>query len=113
MSIEDIKARAIKVRLGEALQIRHPDTEELETISLFPQDLPDKNYNQRGVSLCFVAENTMYILPFHGENYIELLEEAGFKRNIRLYLPFSDGVSYPKEYKKRWFKMMNKSIKTA
>ncbi len=113
MSIEDAKAKAIKVRLGEPLLIRYPSTEKTETIPLFPNDLPDHNYNHNGAAICFVAENTMYILPFHGENYVELLEEAGFERNKSLYVPFSDGLSYPENHKEQWLKMMETSRKTA
>lgn len=113
MSIEDIKVKAISKRLGETLQIRNPLTEELEIIALFPQDLPDHNFNHNGAAICFVAENTMYILPFHGENYVELLEEAGFERNTSLYVPFSNGISYPEDHKKQWLEMMEKSRETA
>lgn len=113
MSIEDIKARAIKTKLGEPLQITNPTREETKMLPLFPQDLPDKKFNRNGASICFVSENTLYVLPYHSENYVELLEEAGYERDENLYVPYSDGISYPEDHKNEWLKMMEKSRATA
>lgn len=112
MSIEDIKAKAIKVKLGEALEIKHPDG-KYEALPIFPQDLPANKFNHNGAAIVFVTDNTMHILPYHGENYVQVLEESGLERDTNLYVPYSNGMSFPPQQKDEWFEMMEKSRATA
>lgn len=111
MSIEDIKARAITVKIGENLRIHTPNGEN--TISFSPEQMPEKAFNFNGASICFVASRTMYILPYHSENYVEILTDSSFERNPNLYVPLSDGMSYPIAEKENWLSMMEKSRATA
>lgn len=111
MSIEDIKAKAITVTVGENLRIHTPNGEN--TISFSTDQMPEKAFNYNGASICFVASRTMYILPYHSENYVQTLTDSGFERNTSLYVPLSDGFSYPTTKKEKWLSMMDKSRATA
>lgn len=111
MSIEDIKARAITVKVGENLRIHTPNGEN--TISFSPEQMPEKAFNYNGASICFVVSKTMYVLPYHSENYVEMLTDSGFERNTSLHVPLSDGLSYPTTEKEKWLSMMEKSRATA
>lgn len=113
MSIEGIKTKAIVVRLGENLRIHNPKNGEDNVISFSPEQMPEKSFNLNGASICFILDKTMYIIPCHKEDYVETLEDAGFVRNLSLYVPLSDGFSYPSDEKVKWLLLMEKSRETV
>lgn len=104
-----MKAKGISVRLGGILQIHTPNGR----MDFSPQQLSEKTFNYYGKSIYFFTSNTLYILPYHKENYVEILENSGFTRDHSLYVPLNDELSYPIAYKEKWVSMMKKSIGTA
>ncbi|MBQ2917594.1 MAG: hypothetical protein IJE59_05510 [Clostridia bacterium] len=113
MSIEGIKAKAIAVKLGESLRIHNPKDGLENVISFSPEQMPEMTFNFNGAAICFILDKTMYILPFHKEDYVGTLTSSGFKRNSSLYVPLSDGISYPTEEKMKWRLLMEQSRATV
>ncbi len=109
MSIEEIKAKSISVRLGAGLQIYTPNGR----IRFCAYQLWEKTFNHYGEAIYFVESDFLYILPYHSENYVEILENSGFTRDPHLYVPLGDGVSYPIAYKEKWQSLMKESRETA
>ena len=109
MSIEELKAKGISVRLGSSLQIWTPNGR----IRFRAYQLWEKTFNHYREAIFFVVSDFLYILPYHSENYVEILENSGFTWDENLFVPLDDGVSYPIAYKKKWESLMKESKETA
>lgn len=110
MSIEDIKTKGISIRLGQLLHICTPPS---RVITFCAHQLSEKTFNYHREAIYFFTSDILYILPYHKENYVEILENSGFERDGSLYIPLGDGISYPIEYKEKWESLMKESKETA
>lgn len=102
--VEKMVAEAIEVTSKTKINNGYGYVETLDI------QIPSKKvFNFKGDSIAFTYENSLYVLPFHEEIYPEILEEAGYKRDVSFDVPLSSGISFPVEEKERWMELMEKS----
>ena len=72
----------------------------------------EKIFNCEGCTLAFSYKGGVAVTPFHGEKYPGLLKEYGYSFEPKLFVPLSDGKTFPVNEAKRWEELMAQSRAT-
>jgi len=98
VTAKEMVERSMKVSIGMEYCNASGKIEEITEIPT----KEEKIYNLNGEVLAFTWEGDFYVVPFHSENYLEILEGLNYKKDKDLWVPFSEKNSYPIEDKLKW-----------
>lgn len=107
-NLKSMRNRAITFK-GE-LRITFKDG-TTELVHFNAPESEERRYNADGAALIFTYQGAWYIIPFHNEDYLSVLETEGYVEDGDIYVPCSDGFSYPTDKKKIWEILMEISRK--
>ena len=93
----DMRARSIEIINGMEYDNGKGKTEKINSIPI-----KEKVFHVKNEVLCFTWEGRFFAVPYHNENYVEILEDLGYVDDELLEVPFTSKNSYPLTEKLKW-----------